>query len=45
MSNTKPLQGTFHDAITGETITRELTPEEIALLPDPTETLDPDANR
>ena len=25
--------GTFHDAITGETITRELTDEEIAALP------------
>jgi hypothetical protein len=35
MSN-KPL-GTFHDAETGETITRELTPEEIALLPKPIE--------
>jgi hypothetical protein len=30
-------KGTFHDAITGETITRELTPEEIAALPEPTE--------
>jgi hypothetical protein len=26
---------TFHDAATGETVTRELTPEEIAALPDP----------
>ena len=33
MSNTEPLLGTFHDAITGETITRELTPQEIAALP------------
>jgi hypothetical protein len=36
MATSKP-QGTFHDAITGETITRDLTPEEIALLPKPTE--------
>lgn len=28
----EPLYGTFHDAITGETIFRELTPEEIAAL-------------
>jgi hypothetical protein len=28
-----PIIGTFHDAETGETITRELTPEEIAQLP------------
>jgi hypothetical protein len=32
----EPLLGTFHDAITGETITRELTPEEVAALPEPT---------
>jgi hypothetical protein len=32
-----PIFGTFHDAETGETITRELTPEEIAALPEPTE--------
>jgi len=32
-----PILGTFHDAETGETITRELTPEEIAALPDTTE--------
>jgi hypothetical protein len=31
--------GTFHDAETGETITRELTAEEIALLPEPVELL------
>jgi len=37
MSNTQPLLGTFHDANTGETITRELTPDEIALLPQPTD--------
>ena len=29
-----PILGTFHDAETGETITRELTPEEIAALPE-----------
>jgi hypothetical protein len=29
-----PIFGTFHDAETGETITRELTPEEIAALPE-----------
>jgi len=29
-----PIIGTFHDAQTGETITRELTPEEIAELPE-----------
>jgi hypothetical protein len=37
MSNTEPILGTFHDAITGETITRELTEQEIALLPEPSE--------
>jgi hypothetical protein len=31
--------GTFHDALTSETITRELTPEEIAELPEPSEPL------
>lgn len=30
----KVILGSFHDAITGETITRELTPEEIADLPE-----------
>ena len=35
----EPLYGTFHDAITGETITRELTAEEVAELPEPTEPL------
>jgi len=30
-----PIYGTFHDARTGETVTRELTPEEIATLPEP----------
>jgi hypothetical protein len=37
MSNTEPLLGTFHDAVTGETITRELTPNEMALLPQATD--------
>ena len=31
----EPIFGTFHDALTGETITRELTAEEIAALPEP----------
>jgi len=35
MSNTEPKYGTFHDAETGETITRELTGEEVAALPEP----------
>jgi hypothetical protein len=33
MSNTEPIIGTFHDALTGETIVRELTAEEISQLP------------
>ena len=37
-----PILGTFHDAVTGETITRELTAEEIAALPEPTEPLGDD---
>ena len=36
----EPLMITFHDAITGETITRELTAEEVAALPEPTEPLE-----
>ena len=36
MSNLQSLIGTFHDAITGETVTRELTADEIAKLPEPT---------
>lgn len=28
-------KGTFHDALTGETIERELTDEEIASIPEP----------
>jgi hypothetical protein len=35
-----PITGTFHDAETGETITRELTPEEIAALPEPSEPIE-----
>lgn len=35
MSNNEPLFGCFYDHATGETITRELTPEEIAALPEP----------
>jgi len=35
----EPLTGTFHDAETGETITRELTAEEIAALPEASELL------
>ena len=35
MSNTEPLTGAFHDALTGETVIRELTPEEIAELTPP----------
>lgn len=31
------LTATFHDAITGETFTRELTEQEIATLPEPSE--------
>ena len=37
MGNTEPLLGTFHDALTGETITRELTADEIAALPQATD--------
>lgn len=33
----EPLTHTFHDAETGETVTRELTPEEVAALPEPSE--------
>ena len=35
-----PILGTSHDAATGETITRELTAEEIAALPEPSEPLE-----
>ena len=37
MSNDKPMTGLFHNAETGETITRALTAEEIAQLPEPGE--------
>jgi hypothetical protein len=40
MSN--PRIEIFYDAETGETITRELTAEEIAALPEPTEPLGDD---
>ena len=33
MSELETLKGTFHDALTGQTVERELTPEEIAKLP------------
>jgi hypothetical protein len=33
----EPILGTFHDALTGETITRELTAEEIAAIPETTD--------
>jgi hypothetical protein len=43
MSNTEPKLGTFHNAATGEMITRELSAEEIAELPQaPDETPSPD---
>lgn len=32
----EPKYGTFHDALTGETITRELTPEETPAPSEPT---------
>jgi len=35
------ISATF-DALTGETVTRELTAEEIAALPEPTQPLDPE---
>lgn len=38
----EPLMGTFHDALTGETVTRELTAEEIAALPEPSDSLTPE---
>jgi len=37
MSNNEPLMGCFYDHSTGETITRELTAEEIAELSQPSE--------
>lgn len=41
MSNTEPLLGIFHDAVTGKTVTRELTADEIAALPKPTDETPP----
>jgi hypothetical protein len=40
MSNIEPLIGIFHDVITGEIVTRELTAEEIAALPEPASKLE-----
>lgn len=37
MNETETILQTFFDALTGETIIRELTAEEIAALPEPTE--------
>jgi hypothetical protein len=34
--STELIYGTFHDALTGVTVVRELTAEEIAQLPEPT---------
>ena len=39
--STKPT-GTFHDALTGVTIERELTDEEIAAMPEPVQLPDPE---
>ena len=36
----EPLYVMIHDAETGETVTRELTAEEIAALPEPAEPLE-----
>ena len=41
MSDNQPILGTFHDAITGETVTRELTADEIAALPKPADEVPP----
>ena len=35
MNNPEPIMGTFYDLLTGDSVTRELTPEEIAALPQP----------
>jgi hypothetical protein len=37
MSNNEPIIGTFHDALTGQTIVRELTKDEIAEIPQATD--------
>lgn len=34
------ILGTFHDALTGQTVVRELTAEEVAALPEPTPVLE-----
>ena len=41
MNEIQPILETFFDAATGETITRELTAEEIAALPEPTPLTEP----
>jgi hypothetical protein len=41
MSNPEPLKGVFYDGITGETIERELTADEIALLQKPADEVPP----
>jgi hypothetical protein len=38
------LQGTFHDTVTGKTVTRDLTADEIAALPTPTDEAAPATN-
>jgi hypothetical protein len=40
----KPRTGTFHDALTGETIIRELTAEEIQALEEPIQDETPTAD-
>lgn len=44
MSDNQTLIGTFHDAITGETVVRELTADEIAALPEPSNEFAPVAD-
>jgi hypothetical protein len=41
MSDDQQILGTFHDATTGETVTRELTADEIAALPKPSDEYPP----
>jgi hypothetical protein len=41
MSEAEKVMGMFHDAITGETTTRELTPEEIEAVRNMSEELKP----
>jgi hypothetical protein len=38
----EPIRGTFYDALTGETIERDLTDEEIASMPEPAQLLSPE---